>query len=659
MADPGSILGAGSRPGMMRVLDASGTEREIPAAVLSRLGLRADLAAGDAAVEAMQPAAAPQMADNTGIIQAAQGTLATPPPARRPRATVDVGEPTMMDAAAGGAMRGAQDVLAGATGMGRTAQSIATGLEDAGAAVDARVASVQAAQDAASADADAAMSRVSQERMQTADRYQQLTVAAAQGDMRARLELDDMAMSGDQRAIDARRRAQVMQQTLAAGGGGGGSGGARVTRTATTRLREQARPTTEAEAEELQAAAAEQDRAEREGMVALARESEAEAGALADTAAAMQSAQSQLDALERRRQQAEAARQQEMMRRQRALDTEAGRVGSMELDPTRMFAKGETRNRFSAAIGILLGGLADAVRGGDAGLNTALGIINGAIDRDIDAQRGNVSIAQQGIAQKRGLLDDMRATFGDQQAAEDATRATMLEGVERQIQQLRLSASSDAQRAALDRMIADIQAQKAAARQAAVLGGIPMTDIVIEQRQQAGGGGARRPAPIEDLPDTGVLLTERRALAAEDTAIDETVRSLDRMTALLDEGALVGPIAGRLPGRSLSANAREFDRLATQLTMQMREDVLGPGTVTESEREMLFSAVGLQSTLPSEDVARVVRGMRDRLLRKRASTRRSVGQDAVVESERRAPIEREAVTRQSGDLATELGGRRR
>jgi len=543
--------------------------------------------------------------------------------------------------------------------MSSDARDIAELLGDVGEEVNTRVASVQAAQEAAAAEADAAMARVAQERTQEVDRYQQLSTAAALGDVAAQSALADMALSGDQRAVEAYRRAQVQQQIVGSAGGGGG-GGPRVTRTETTRLQQQARPTTPEEAAALRQAAEEQDRAEREAMVATAQAVEAEAGALDETARAMQSAQSQADALERRRQQAEQARQAELMRRQRELDAAASQVASRQLDPGRLFAKGETRNRVAAAVGIVLGGLADAIRGGDAGLGSAMALVNSAIDRDIEAQRGNVAIAQQGVAAQQSLLQDMRRTFGDQQAAEEATRATMLEGVERQIQALALQATSDAQRAQLAQMLAEIQAQKAAARQAAIMGGIPMTEVVIEQRQRAGGGGGRRPTAIPDLPGSDVQIAERRQLAEQDVAIDESIRSLDRMAALLDEGAFVGPVAGRLPfRRALSASAREFDQLSQQLTMSMREDVLGPGTVTEAEREMLFDAVGLQSTLPAEDVRRAVRTIRDRLLRKQAAARRSVGQSAVAEAERRAPGEREAVTRQRGDIATELGGTRR
>ena len=659
--DP-EILGPSQSPGLVRVRDASGVEREVPAVVLSRLGMRADLRAGDQAVASMQPPSAPRTADLAGSARGrADSAFAMDTPQPAEVATDAPAAPTAVDRAAAGTLRGAQDAMAGAAGMGGAAGAVATQLDTLGGAVDASVARVQAAQEAAGPEWSAAIARQTQEREQTVDRYQQLSTAAALGDVAARSALADMALSGDQQAVEAYRRAQLQQQIVGSSGGGGGGGGPRVTRTETTRLQQPARPVTAEEQAALAQAAEEQDIAEREATVSMAQAAEAEAGALAETARALQSAQSQVDALEQRRQQAEQARQAELMRRQRELDRAASEVASRQIEPGRLFAKGETRNRVAGALGILLSGFADAITGGDRGLTTALSIINTAVDRDIEAQRGNVAIAQQGVASGRALLGDMQAIFGDQKAAEDATRATMLEGVERDIMALQLQATSDAQRAQLQQLLASIQAQKAEARANAVRAGIPMTDIVIEQRQQAGGGGGgRRPTEIPDLPDTGVQLAERRALADQEAAVDETIRSLDRMSELLDEGSLVGPVAGRLPfRRAMSENAREFDQLSQQLTMSMREDVLGPGTVTESEREMLFDAVGLQSTLPADDVRRAVRTMRDRLLRKQAAARRGVGQGAVAEAERRAPGETEAVTRQRGDLATELGGTRR
>ena len=399
----------------------------------------------------------------------------------------------------------------------------------------------------------------------------------------------------------------------------------------------------------------------------LGGEAEAEAGALADTASAMQSAQSQLDALERRRQQAEQARQAELMRRQRALDTAASEVGSRQLDPGRMYAKGETRNRTAAAIGLVLGGLADAITGGEAGLTTALGIINTAIDRDIEAQRGNVAIAQQGLAAKQSLLDDMRRTFGDQQAAEEATRATMLEGVERQIQALRLNAASDAQRAALDRMLADIQAQKAAARQAAVMGGIPMTDIVIEQRQRSGGGGGRPALPsaptvgerrsmLPDTPEVGAAATERVAIAEAERMARADIADADEALRLLDATAQVGRVLGTTE-RARSPEARALDEVLSRLARTPTAEAFG--AANPEQMRMIQQDEGLTRDR-DEDRLRAAIMRRRRLAEDKISAARTgAGREAVREVTERRGGEREAVTRQVGDLATELGGTRR
>lgn len=671
---PPRIIGQSATPGLLDVETADGSTRAIPAWMAPRLGLSADLAAGDVAVQQMQPPAAPMLAQAPTVEIGDVRMMSDAAPAP----TVQIGDVRMMPAeppaparqSASEAMtqaqyRGAQDVFRGAldavTGGAASTVTRALGgaLADAQRGTEAAQARQAAAQEAAAPEAEATAQQVAAAREGQAAGLRQLSDAAALGDTAALSRLYDLAQTDPAAAAEYRRAAGQAQIVDRRGGGGGG--GTRVERTETTRLQQQARPTTPEEAAALRQAAEEQDRAEREAMVATAQAVEAEAGALDETARAMQSAQSQADALERRRQQAEQARQAELMRRQRELDAAASQVASRQLDPGRLFAKGETRNRVAAAVGIVLGGLADAIRGGDAGLGSAMALVNSAIDRDIEAQRGNVAIAQQGVAAQQSLLQDMRRTFGDQQAAEEATRATMLEGVERQIQALALQATSDAQRAQLAQMLAEIQAQKAAARQAAIMGGIPMTEVVIEQRQRAGGGGAgRRPPEFPDLPETDVQLAERQRLAEQQTATDETIRSLDRMTALLEEGAFVGPVASRVPfRRMLSANAREFDQLATQLTMSMREDVLGPGTVTENERAMLFDAVGLTSNLPAEDVRRAIRDMRAKLLRRAAAARRSVGAEAVAEAERRAPGEREAVTRQSGSLGTEIPGARR
>jgi hypothetical protein len=459
-------------------------------------------------------------------------------------------------------------------------------------------------------------------------------------------------------AAQAMDRARAFQGM----GGGGGTGGPRVTRTETTQLRTPARPVTAEEQAALAQAAEEQDRAEREATVSMAQAAEAEAGALAETARALQSAQSQVDALEQRRQQAERARQAELMRRQRELDRAAAEVASRQIEPGKLFAKGETRNRVAGALGILLGGFADAITGGERGLSTALGIINGAIDRDIDAQRGNVAIAQQGVAQGRALLGDMQAIFGDQKAAEDAARATMLEGVERDITALQLQATSDAQRAQLQQLLSQIQAQKAEARASAVRAGIPMTDIVIEQRQRTGGGTGQRRVEVPDTP-TPAAAGERQAVAQAIALAEADVADAEEALRLLDETIQVGRIAGAALGQDgvLSAlrseDARALDEILGRLARTPTREAFG--AANPEQMSMIQQQEGLTRDRSPEAIRRAVERRAQLARASLEAARLGASTGAVREVTQRRPQEREAVTRESGSLGMEIPGARR
>jgi hypothetical protein len=649
--DP-EILGPSQSPGLVRVRDASGIEREVPAVVLSRLGMRADLRAGDQATQAMQPPAAPRIAQ-APTVQVGEPVMLDTPPAQ-----------TFADASSEAQFRGAQDIVRGTIdavtgGAGTTvARAVGETLADVQQGTQAAQQRAVETQETAAPEADAAAAQVAQRSQAMRQEVASLEQAAINGDPQAVYQLFRRAQQGDVDAAQAMDRARAFQGM----GGGGGTGGSRVTRTETTQLRTPARPVTAEEQAALAQAAEEQDRAEREATVSMAQAAEAEAGALAETARALQSAQSQVDALEQRRQQAERARQAELMRRQRELDRAAAEVASRQIEPGKLFAKGETRNRVAGALGILLGGFADAITGGERGLSTALGIINGAIDRDIDAQRGNVAIAQQGVAQGRALLGDMQAIFGDQKAAEDAARATMLEGVERDITALQLQATSDAQRAQLQQLLSQIQAQKAEARASAVRAGIPMTDIVIEQRQRTGGGTGQRRVEVPDTP-TPAAAGERQAVAQAIALAEADVADAEEALRLLDETIQVGRIAGAALGQDgvLSAlrseDARALDEILGRLARTPTREAFG--AANPEQMSMIQQQEGLTRDRSPEAIRRAVERRAQLARASLEAARLGASTGAVREVTQRRPQEREAVTRESGSLGMEIPGARR
>lgn len=649
---PPKVLGPSQRvPGLYDVE----TERGVfpmPRETLVLHGLGAQLREGDAAVQQMQPAPAPQLANlGADIATAARGDLAPPPPRAAP-APAASDAPSATDRVVGGAVGLAQDAAEGIVDAAGLRNVQTRMLAQAGASTDARAQQMAEAQRRAAADADRAIAAQAQTQTQTTNRLRQLSNAAAMGDEAAARTLADMALS-DPAAAEEWRRAQVQAQ-IAPSGGGGGSG-TRVSRTETTRLQTPARDATPEEAAALRDAQMRQDQAERDAMVAMSREVEAEAGALTDTADAIMRAQAEVDQLERQRQAAERARQTELRRRQGELDRLAGEVASKTIDPTRVFAKGETRNRLSAAIGLALGGLADALRGGgDSGIRTALGMINQTIDRDVEAQRANLANAQAGLQAKRQLLGDMRATLGDEAAAEDATRALMLEGVERDIRALQLAATSDAQRANLDRLLAEIQQQKAAARQSAIMQGIGTTDIVVERRQRAGFGGGRRRVDLPDLPEDASA-AERAAVATGMAEAQADIESADEALRLLDETSQVGRYMGTTDTLR-SADARALDEALTRLALTPTRDAFG--AANDAQVEMMQQTWGLTRDRDPEQLRAAIQRRRRLAEAKLEAARLGASRGAVREVQQRRPEERAGTQRDVGDAAAALGGTR-
>ena len=104
---------------------------------------------------------------------------------------------------------------------------------------------------------------------------------------------------------------------------------------------------------------------------------------------------------------------------------------AMTLDPKRGFANLSNGQKFAGVISAMLGGLLSVKRGGP---NQGLQVLENIINRDIEAQRANMSQAMQGAQAQRGILADMQATFQDKDAADAAARATYWQGVSRKIE---------------------------------------------------------------------------------------------------------------------------------------------------------------------------------------------------------------------------------
>jgi hypothetical protein len=206
------------------------------------------------------------------------------------------------------------------------------------------------------------------------------------------------------------------------------------------------------------------------------------------------------------------------------------RLSEAQIDPNRFFAdRGGAAGRIGGAIAVALGAVGATLTGGP---NTALEIISDEIDRDIEAQRANQSLASAEVDSARTFVDLTRTEFSDRQAADEAARSFAWETVARraaqheaelqgqdarmQAQALRLEAE---QRAAMHAQ----QAQEAEFRRELELRTLQANTIraearaTREQRRAMGGGGNRlRPATAQQLEVYDDL--RQRGLSEEDAA---------------------------------------------------------------------------------------------------------------------------------------------
>jgi hypothetical protein len=127
-------------------------------------------------------------------------------------------------------------------------------------------------------------------------------------------------------------------------------------------------------------------------------------------------------------------------------------VMTQKIDPTRVWSNMSTGNRVLAGISIFLGGVAGGMQGTE---NRALGIIQDAVNKDIDAQKAE-------IGKKQNMLSLNMAKYNNIQDAANATKAQLLSITQAQINQAAAKMGSRQALAAAQVANGQIDLQKAA-----------------------------------------------------------------------------------------------------------------------------------------------------------------------------------------------------
>lgn len=158
----------------------------------------------------------------------------------------------------------------------------------------------------------------------------------------------------------------------------------------------------------------------------------------------------------------ERTRQMELEKRQadwqaRVDQAEKSYAGT-SVDSGRLWRDSSTGSKIAGGIGVMLGALGQALTGKD---NTALKVINHAIERDIDIQKENMDKAGKQAAGVRNAYSDFLKATGDEQAARAAIHNLALTNIQADLN-LAIAKTADTTAAAnLTKHNADIDAEKA------------------------------------------------------------------------------------------------------------------------------------------------------------------------------------------------------
>lgn len=286
------------------------------------------------------------------------------------------------------------------------------------------------------------------------------------------------------------------------------------------------------------------------------------------------------------------AQEGQQAERSKMLDNEMGRLNqsvtdlqAMSVDPKRYWADKSTGDKVMAGIGLLLGAFG-------SGGNKAVAVIDKAIDQDIAAQKADIAKASDVVSARRGIYQDMRSRFKDDQMATEATRIAYLDNALLKTKAIGAKYTAPELKAKTDLLVGELEQKKAEATasfQQQMLKTLP--GLLDPNNPNAMNEDQRK----RFVPGMGVALTEDDAKQLKTYNADATLAkdSINRLKQI-----------GQIPGRSLSPELRaEADTVSKMLQGALRTTVLGPGTVQQAERDMLETIIsnptsmfGLSST---------------------------------------------------------------
>jgi len=284
-------------------------------------------------------------------------------------------------------------------------------------------------------------------------------------------------------------------------------------------------------------------------------------------------------------------------------------VAKAKIDPNGFWNNSDgapdTGRKIGAAIAIALSGIGATLQGPGA-QNQALGIINSAIDRDIDAQKTNLAnkrqVASESAAMSKNMLSEFRQQFGDETSAELATRAVLLQKADIQMQNI--AAKTGGAKAQANYQIASgqlKQQQDAIKTQLAQhQSQVELSKAIVDAKAA---GKAIDPSLLLRLPkETQAFISDmekkavpnwngKTAYAANADLAKDFVKYKDEVQPAIDSTNRLLELTGK--ANRLSPKDRAAAEMEVQaLVGALRLPFTGPGILNIEERKVLEGLIG-------------------------------------------------------------------
>ena len=179
-----------------------------------------------------------------------------------------------------------------------------------------------------------------------------------------------------------------------------------------------------------------------------------------EEASFMRERANQQEQILKEQQEKEALRQTQIKEQEQKAQQALDEFGQAKIDPNRFWKEKSTGEKIVAGIAIALGALGQGLSKGNIQSNGALDIINGAINRDIEAQKMGILGKREKAEGQKGILAQMRERFDDERTAEGMTRIIALDQAKLKLEEISAKSKSGEVAANRDLLLAQIEEER-------------------------------------------------------------------------------------------------------------------------------------------------------------------------------------------------------